>query len=79
LAWYVFSEVFDRKPTSRLYLKNSAHLSNFLPPRTVSARPTARMGQDNLARVYPEGAARYGEDCLPNATLAFPPLEPLQG
>jgi hypothetical protein len=42
LAWYVFSEVFDRKPTSRLYLKNSAHLSNFLPPRTVSARPTAR-------------------------------------
>ena len=34
---YVFSEVFDLKPTSGLYLKNSAHLSNFLTPRTVSA------------------------------------------
>jgi hypothetical protein len=33
----VFSEVFDLKPTSGLYLKNSAHLSNFLTPRTVSA------------------------------------------
>jgi hypothetical protein len=33
---YLFSEVFDLKPTSGLYLKNSAHLSNFLTPRTVS-------------------------------------------
>src|SRR6202023_3151512 len=32
----VFSEVFDLKPTNGLYLKNSAHLSNFLTPRTVS-------------------------------------------
>jgi hypothetical protein len=32
---YLYSEVFDLKPTSGLYLKNSAHLSNFLTPRTV--------------------------------------------
>ena len=36
-ASYLYSEVFDLKPTSGLYLKNSAHLSNFLTPRTVSA------------------------------------------
>jgi hypothetical protein len=36
-APYVFSEVFDLKPTSGLCLKNLAHLSNFLAPRTVSA------------------------------------------
>jgi hypothetical protein len=36
-APYLYSEVFDLKPTSGLYLKNSAHLSNFLTQRTVSA------------------------------------------
>jgi hypothetical protein len=36
-ASYLYSEVFDLKPTSGLYLKNSAHLANFLTPRTVSA------------------------------------------
>jgi hypothetical protein len=30
-------------------------------------------------RTGPEGAVRYGENCLPIATVAFPPLEPLQG
>jgi hypothetical protein len=39
---YLFSEVFDLKPTSGLYLKHPAHLSNFLTPRTVSAGITAR-------------------------------------
>jgi len=34
---YLFSEVFDLKPTSGLSLQNSAHLSNFWRPRTVSA------------------------------------------
>ena len=37
MASYLYSEVFDLKPTSGLYLRNSAHLSNFLTPRTVSA------------------------------------------
>jgi hypothetical protein len=37
----VFSEVFDLKPTSGLYLKNSARLFNFLTPRTVSASDPA--------------------------------------
>jgi len=41
-ASYLFSEVFDLKPTSGLYLKNSAHLSSFSTPRTVSAGFTAR-------------------------------------
>jgi hypothetical protein len=38
---YVFGEVFDLKPTSGLYLKNSARLFNFLTPRTVSASDPA--------------------------------------
>jgi hypothetical protein len=48
-TWYVFSEVFDLKPTSGLCLKNSAHLSNFLTPRTVSA-----------IHIRPEGPAPKG-------------------
>jgi hypothetical protein len=39
---YLWSEVFDLKPSSGLYPKNSAHLSNFLTPRTVSPGFTAR-------------------------------------
>jgi hypothetical protein len=35
-ASYLYSEVFDLKPTSGLYLKNSGRLFNFLTPRTVS-------------------------------------------
>jgi hypothetical protein len=38
---YLVSEVFDLKPTSGLYLKNSARLFNFLTPRTVSASDPA--------------------------------------
>jgi hypothetical protein len=40
---YLFSEVFDLKPTSGRYLKNWAHLSNFFTPRTVSARQAAEL------------------------------------
>jgi hypothetical protein len=57
---YLFSEVFDLKPTSGLYLKNSAHLSNFLTPRTVSA--------DHLGQESP--AQGHSEDQLPNVSPA---------
>jgi hypothetical protein len=39
-AWYLYSEVFDLKSTSRLSkdgLKNPAHMSNFLTQQTASA------------------------------------------
>ena len=56
LALYVFSEVFDLKPTRGLYLKNSAHLSNFLTPRTVSEvfdlKPTSGLYLKNSARLF---------------------------
>src|ERR1700722_15131098 len=54
-ASYLFSEVFELKPTSGLYLKNPAHLSNFLTPRTVSALPN-RPGRPSYPIIpYPTG------------------------
>jgi hypothetical protein len=38
---YLVSEVFDLKPTSGLYLKNSARLFNFLTPPTFSVVSSA--------------------------------------
>ena len=54
-ASYLYSEVFDLKPTSGLYLKNSAHLANFLTPRTVSEvfdlKPTSGLYLKNSAHL----------------------------
>ena len=59
-ALYLFSEVFDLKPTSVLYLKNPAHLSSFLTPRTVSAvHPAQRAAKPGI---YPIGASKIRAD-----------------
>jgi hypothetical protein len=54
---YRFSEVFDLKPISGRCLKNSAHLSNFFTPRTVSAGHSpegpAPKGQESIAQGLP--------------------------
>jgi hypothetical protein len=69
-ASYLYSEVFDLKPTSGLYLKNSAHLSNFLTPRTVSA--IGRIAAEFSAEFYffagfrQKTCAKKREFLLPN-------------
>jgi len=54
-ASYLYSEVFDLKPTSGLYLKNSGRLFNFLTPRTVSEvfdlKPTSGLYLKNSAHL----------------------------
>jgi hypothetical protein len=62
----VFSEVLDLKPTSGLYLKNSAQLSSVLTPRTVSVLPQSFLVVVGLAinkvRV-PEGRLKLVLGC----------------
>jgi hypothetical protein len=67
MASYLYSEVFDLKPTSGLYLKNSAHLSNFLTPRTVSA--IGRIAAEFFCRVlffrwFPAKTCAKKRECL---------------
>ena len=69
MASYLYSEVFDLKPTSGLYLKNSAHLANFLTPRTV--RAVGRIAAEFSAEFYffagfrQKRALRSGSVCSP--------------
>jgi hypothetical protein len=66
---YVYSEVFDLKPTSGLYLKNSAYLSNFLTSRTVSAVYPAQRAAEQPG-VYHVGASKLLRSGLIRMVLA---------
>jgi hypothetical protein len=74
-ASYLYSEVFDLKPTSGLYLKNSGRLFNFLTPRTV--RAIGRIAAEFSAEFYffagfrQKRALRSGSVCSPNNPRAL--------
>jgi hypothetical protein len=68
---YAFSEVFDLKPTSGLYLKNSAHLSDFLTPRTVSVVSSAPIEHSAYFDLTSLQKCEEGEVIRSNARFIF--------